>query len=249
MTETPNDTDPFDSTRSTDRTDSTTQNRPNEDRLDEDRPDEHRGSFEEREDGDGVWYTLPEMTRRDVAKWLGGIGGAAAVSSIAVGAVTGLSDAGLVTGDDEDQIYVEGTYLVHPAGNRVKLDALPRGEGRMINVLPEKKPGVPVKRKEATTALLRYTEGAYSEPTRLDWTAQGYVAYSAVCTHLGCLVAGRAEENLYCPCHASKYDPLNGAKVVGGPAPRALPQLPIGVSENNEVLIALGPFEAPVGPQ
>lgn len=206
------------------------------------------GSFEERADGDGVWYNLPRTTRRDVGKALLAISGGAAVGSVAVSAVTGLSDAGVIGG--AKRIFVEGTFLVDQDGNRLSVgDALPRGEGEKMVVLPEKKPGVPLQRKKATTLLLRYTTEAYSEPTEVEWTARGYVAYSMVCTHAGCLVSSRADGDLLCPCHVSRFDPTNGATVVSGPAPRPLPQLPIGVSEDGELLVATGPFEGPVGPK
>lgn len=63
-------------------------------------------------------------------------------------------------------------------------------------------------------------------------------AYSAVCTHHGCLVAYDAEEGmLECPCHGSIFDPENGAEVVSGPAPRPLPQVPIEVQNGSVVRV------------
>jgi rieske iron-sulfur protein len=61
------------------------------------------------------------------------------------------------------------------------------------------------------------------------FASQGVVAFSAICTHAGCVVsAWRASEGyLLCPCHGSMYDPSAGARVVGGPAPRPLPALPL----------------------
>lgn len=77
----------------------------------------------------------------------------------------------------------------------------------------------------------------------------GYVAYSKICTHAGCPVALYREQSheLYCPCHQSRFDVLNGAKNVSGPAPRPLPQLALGVDAQG-YLIARGDFDAPVGP-
>jgi cytochrome b6-f complex iron-sulfur subunit len=48
-------------------------------------------------------------------------------------------------------------------------------------------------------------------------------AFSAVCTHLGCLVDwdGRKRE-IMCPCHAGTFD-ING-RVVSGPPPKPLPE-------------------------
>ena len=78
--------------------------------------------------------------------------------------------------------------------------------------------------------------------------AEGLVAYSAICTHLGCAVYAQldAEGRIACPCHASLFDPANDAAVVGGPAPRPLPGLPIDVNGDGAV-VAAGPFEGPVG--
>ena len=63
-----------------------------------------------------------------------------------------------------------------------------------------------------------------------------FVAYSAVCTHAGCTVAYNNGQ-LACPCHGSVFDPANGAKVVTGPAPRPLPEIPVEV-EGGEIVRA-----------
>jgi rieske iron-sulfur protein len=77
----------------------------------------------------------------------------------------------------------------------------------------------------------------------------GLVAYSAICTHLGCTVLPRLSEQGYivCPCHASVFDPAADARVVSGPANRPLPALPIEVSSDG-VVRAAGGFQGPVGP-
>jgi cytochrome b6-f complex iron-sulfur subunit len=47
-----------------------------------------------------------------------------------------------------------------------------------------------------------------------------------VCTHLGCTVVWKAEQNQFvCPCHGSKYD--SQGKVVHGPAQRDLPLITV----------------------
>ncbi|GAC1362257.1 MAG: Rieske (2Fe-2S) protein [Actinomycetota bacterium] len=51
------------------------------------------------------------------------------------------------------------------------------------------------------------------------------VAYSSVCTHLGCAVLWRKDAGqLQCPCHQGAFDPRTGA-VVAGPPPRALAKI------------------------
>jgi nitrite reductase/ring-hydroxylating ferredoxin subunit len=72
--------------------------------------------------------------------------------------------------------------------------------------------------------LLRFDPGELSPETRLR-AADGVVGYTAICTHTGCEVEEWLAEKqlLYCGCHASMFDPKDGARVVDGPAPRVLP--------------------------
>ncbi len=57
---------------------------------------------------------------------------------------------------------------------------------------------------------------------------KGFVAFSKVCTHLGCLVEyDKALRKLVCPCHAGTFD-LEG-NVLSGPPPRPLPSIPLKV--------------------
>ena len=60
-------------------------------------------------------------------------------------------------------------------------------------------------------------------------TAGDFKAFSAVCTHMGCIVSKIANGTIDCPCHGSQYSIKNGA-VVGGPAPAPLPAEAIKVS-------------------
>jgi ubiquinol-cytochrome c reductase iron-sulfur subunit len=82
-----------------------------------------------------------------------------------------------------------------------------------------------------------------------NWTVNNIVAYSKICTHVGCPAAlyEQTTHHILCPCHQSTFDATRGAKVIFGPATRALPQLPIGV-DSEGFLIATGPFNEPVGP-
>lgn len=72
-------------------------------------------------------------------------------------------------------------------------------------------------------------------------------AFTAICTHDGCDVTDwlKDEQQLSCPCHYSKFDPTDGGRVKDGPAPRALPQLPLKVSEGK--LVVAAPFTSKVG--
>lgn len=77
---------------------------------------------------------------------------------------------------------------------------------------------------------------------------EGLVAYSAICTHLGCVVYANLnnDNHIACPCHASQFDPANNAAVVGGPAPRPLPDLSIDVAADGTIT-ATGGFDGTVG--
>jgi len=72
-------------------------------------------------------------------------------------------------------------------------------------------------------------------------------AYTAICTHDGCDVTDwlKDEHMLSCPCHYSKFDPKDHGRVKDGPAPRALPQLPLTVSDGK--LVVAAPFTSKVG--
>ncbi len=73
------------------------------------------------------------------------------------------------------------------------------------------------------------------QPVIVIRTPQGFRAFSAICTHLGCIVTWDAARHLVaCPCHAGLFD-LNG-RVVGGPPPRPLTEYGVAVV-NNEVMI------------
>ncbi len=82
-----------------------------------------------------------------------------------------------------------------------------------------------------------------------DWGYQGIVAYSKVCTHVGCPVGlyEQTTHHLLCPCHQSTFDVTNDCEVIFGPAGRPLPQLKITV-DSDGYLIADQPFQEPVGP-
>lgn len=91
--------------------------------------------------------------------------------------------------------------------------------------------------------LLKVSEG------KEDWNYHGIIAFSKVCTHVGCPVAlyEQTTKHLLCPCHQSTFDLTDEAKVVFGPAKRPLPQLPISVDDEG-YLIATSDFDEPIGP-
>lgn len=64
------------------------------------------------------------------------------------------------------------------------------------------------------------------------------VAYSAVCTHLGCVVQVKGN-HLACPCHWSLFDPAVSGRCYQGPAPTALPRIHLEVAADG-ALTAVG---------
>jgi ubiquinol-cytochrome c reductase iron-sulfur subunit len=84
---------------------------------------------------------------------------------------------------------------------------------------------------------------------RENWTVQGIVCYSKICTHVGCPISliERTTHHLLCPCHQSTFDLADNGKVIFGPAGRPLPQLPIEVEEEGYI-VAQSDFTEPVGP-
>ncbi len=84
---------------------------------------------------------------------------------------------------------------------------------------------------------------------REDWAVDGILCYSKICTHVGCpisLNARKDQHHLLCPCHQSTFDLADSAKVIFGPAARALPQLPLMVDDEG-YLVAQSDFREPVG--
>jgi arsenite oxidase small subunit len=79
------------------------------------------------------------------------------------------------------------------------------------------------------------------------------VAFSDICQHLGCFYgfvppdgsppcnAGyKAPESIgYCCCHGSRYDFVDGAKVIGGPAPRPVPQVQLELDQSTGDIYAV----------
>jgi ubiquinol-cytochrome c reductase iron-sulfur subunit len=121
--------------------------------------------------------------------------------------------------------------------------------GAMITVIPEGFQTNDDALVKATAIIIKFEPGELKFPTNLKWTVDNIVAYSKICTHVGCPAAlyEQTTHHILCPCHQSTFDATRGAQVLFGPANRPLPQLPMGVNSEG-YLVALSDFKVPVGP-
>ncbi|TLQ46475.1 cytochrome bc1 complex Rieske iron-sulfur subunit [Streptomyces marianii] len=102
---------------------------------------------------------------------------------------------------------------------------------------------------KAALMIVRIQPEDIKDKRELEWSHEGIVAFSKICTHVGCPISLYEQQthHVLCPCHQSTFDLSDGARVIFGPAGHALPQLRIGVNDEG-FLQALGDFDEPVGP-
>lgn len=102
---------------------------------------------------------------------------------------------------------------------------------------------------KAALMLVRIQPDDIKDKRSLEWSHEGILAYSKICTHVGCPISLYEQQTHHalCPCHQSTFDLSDGAKVIFGPAGHPPPQLRIGVNDEG-YLEALGDFDEPVGP-
>ena len=152
----------------------------------------------------------------------------------------------------ETTSWKAGTRLVTDPGNRPilasdlevgavvqTLPAVPEGTERLLSDIA----------KDPVLLIRLRPEDFQLTPEKLAMTHDGIIAFSKICSHMGCAVAlyEQQTKHLLCPCHQSTFDVTRGAKVIFGPAARPLPQLNITVDDQG-YLIARAPFSEPVGP-
>ena len=137
-----------------------------------------------------------------------------------------------------------GMGAVDSDGQPVTVDSLQ--VGGVLTIFPANG----VEPEMSQTLLIRLAEGELkARAGREDWAPSGFVAYSKICTHVGCPVGlyNTETHQLLCPCHQSLFDVLDGARPVFGPATRALPQLPLRIDEGGRI-VAMSDYTEPVGP-
>jgi ubiquinol-cytochrome c reductase iron-sulfur subunit len=149
-------------------------------------------------------------------------------------------------------MWKKGMRLTHdPSGVPIKASDVTLGSA--FHVIPEglEKTSDPLEQKAKAAVLLMrlLPEDLHVSKGKENWNYDGIVAYSKICTHVGCPVALYEQQthHLLCPCHQSQFDITHEAKVIFGPARRPLPQLPITI-DSEGYLVARSDFHEPVGP-
>lgn len=177
----------------------------------------------------------------------------AALGLVGLGPILLLRDLGPLPGKElEKTSWKAGTRLVTDPGDR-PIKASDLEVGAVVQTLPEV--DHPEHRslndiaKDPVLLIRLRPEDFNLDDERLSWTYEGIIAFSKICSHMGCAVALYEQQthHLLCPCHQSTFDVTRAAKVIFGPAARPLPQLAITV-DSEGYLIAQQPFTEPVGP-
>jgi len=155
-------------------------------------------------------------------------------------------------------VWRKGLRAVTLGGLRPLTPADISTPGSLITVIPEGYQDDDDALAKAGVILIKFAPGELHIPTNYDggtlvstmnWTVDNIVAYSKICTHVGCPVAlyEQTTHHILCPCHQSTFDAANGANVIFGPAARALPQLPLMLTSEG-FIAAASDFTQPVGP-
>jgi ubiquinol-cytochrome c reductase iron-sulfur subunit len=177
-----------------------------------------------------------------------------ALAPLGLLAIIPLRDLGPLPGDSlEHTAWRAGKRLVSdPAGHPIKPEDVEIGG--VVHILPEGVENSPDRLNEeakATAILIRLAPDdlVNQRPDRKGWDVSGIVAYSKVCTHVGCPVGLYEQQthHLLCPCHQSTFDVTRNCKVIFGPAHRPLPQLKLTTNADG-YLVAAQDFQEPVGP-
>ena len=206
-------------------------------------PEADRAAFKEtfEEGADASQFVKRPLLRRTLI---------AATLPLAVAPVVLLRDMGPLPGTSlRHTVWRRGTRLMQD----VTYTPIKPGDftdpGGMITVIPEGYEDDDDALAKAATILIKFGPGELQPPTVLNWTVDGIVAYSKICTHVGCPVSlyEQTTHHILCPCHQSTFNAPKGAQVIFGPAARPLPQLPI-MTNSQGYLVAQSDYHEPVGP-
>jgi ubiquinol-cytochrome c reductase iron-sulfur subunit len=155
-------------------------------------------------------------------------------------------------------VWSPGRRLLVQGTNQPITPAQFSAPGSMITIVPDGYEDDQDALTKAAVILIKFRPGELHIPTRhqgstlvgtMNWTVDNIVAYSKICTHVGCPVAlyEQTTHHILCPCHQSTFEATTGATVIFGPAARPLPQLPM-TTDSSGFLVARSDFTEPVGP-
>ena len=190
-----------------------------------------------------------QLGRRRLMRYT--LGGALALFSLPLMVQLAGSLGPLPRGDLSKTFWRKGMRLVRDP-DMTPIRASDVTFGSLYHVLPEgidKSEHVLEAKAKAAVVLISLPPGVIKVAKEQDWSVNGIVAYSEICTHVGCPVGlyEHQTHHLLCPCHQSTFDVAHDCEVIFGPANRPLPQLKITV-DTDGYLIAAAPFLQPVGP-
>ena len=191
-------------------------------------------------DRGGEAQQYPRPTRRGVLLGvsLAGLGGTLAGCSTAA-VPYDANEAGVVNADGPAQAAVPGSGAMSSSGAM-------SGSGAMASSGPARPAQAKPKKDAKVTGIVlgaaseipvgggkiyQAAKVVVTQPTRGQ-----YRAFSAVCTHVGCIMSEVADGTIDCPCHGSEFKITTGA-VVTGPAPAPLPKKQIKVVDGKVVLL------------
>lgn len=156
-----------------------------------------------------------------------------------------------------ETIWSDGVrILTDVAGRPIRPEDVP--VGGLVAAIPanlgevEEEEGNLNARAKAAIILVRMAPEdivAQQAPEGQTWDYQGILAFSKICTHVGCPIAlyEQRTRHLLCPCHQSTFDLSDQGNAIFGPAARRMPQLPIKLDAEG-YLVAASDFQEPVGP-
>jgi len=193
--------------------------------------------------------TASQLTRRPLIKYT--LGGALGLFALPLVVQLAGSLGPLPKADLSTTFWRKGMRLMRdPEMTPIKASDVTLGS--VFHVMPEgidKSAHVLEEKGKAAVILMSLDPAVITVPKERDWGHDGIVAYSKICTHVGCPVGlyEHRTHHLLCPCHQSTFDVTQDCKVIFGPAHRPLPQLRITVDAEG-YLVAASPFREAVGP-
>jgi Rieske Fe-S protein len=156
------------------------------------------------------------------------------------GSLAGCSTAAVPYGANEAGAMPGG----QPSADMVISGAMPSsgampGPGGATQTAPAKKGGKPAGTVLGAASEIPVGGGTIYKAAKVVVTQPArdqYKAFSAVCTHVGCIMSEVANGTIDCPCHGGQYKITDGA-VVAGPPPSPLPARPVKIVNGQVVLL------------